>query len=147
MKVMTKTAITTVDQQGLQRTQRVRLPVLFHHCLPTASLRAFVALGAAIRLHRHGAEIFEHLASGILLRIFLGGTLGPAHELSFAAMLQRLQSCLDGKSLAMFRAALFHQHVRGLRSSDRLQFFLQRRLVIRDWQAAAIRRNPFQLRR
>src|ERR1700693_5758342 len=84
--------------------------------------------------------------SGVLLRILFGGTFRAAHELGFAGMIERLQSGLHGKSLAVFRTALFYQHIGWLRPSNRLQFFLQRGLVIGHRQAAAIRSNAVQLR-
>src|SRR6266852_4894778 len=141
IKVMTKTAITTVTSKDCRE---LRVSVCAGFSITAAvpgsfvpgfsapgssapgSLHALIAaaFGPSVRLCGRSAKIFKHLAGGILLRILLCGTIGPAHELGFAVGIQRLQSRFDRERLAVFRAALLHQHIRWLESSAGLQFFL-----------------------
>ena len=148
-KVMTKTAMTDSREQRLQGTHGVSRRTLFFHFNDyrhgghwVCSFRFILPVG----FDRDRSQVFKHLAGRVLLSIFFRGTIGTSHKLGFARAVQALQARLDSESLAVFRAALFHQGVSGLRSSDGLQFFLQRRLVIGHRQTAAVRRDPFQLR-
>ena len=90
IKVMTKTAMTTVassDCSELSLSAGGRFSVTSMVGWRDAHWRLPVAFGRCRSTRRvHGAEIFQHLAGGVLLRILLGRTFGPADELGFAAM-------------------------------------------------------------
>jgi len=83
---MTKTAITTVASRDCSEvSQSVEsLPgfedvVMGTGVLAAADFSPFFGVGRACRR----SQVLEHLAGGVLLRLFLGGPFGPARELRF----------------------------------------------------------------
>src|SRR5438045_6181870 len=116
MKVMTKTAITTVTSRDCKEL-RMSACGCFSFTSIGASLGAFVAPGSAGRLRGRRGKIFQHLVGGVLLRIFLGSAVCSTHEFRLAFAVERLQPYFDRERLAVFRTTLFHQYVGRLRSS------------------------------
>src|SRR5438128_3587252 len=83
MKVITKTAITTVTSNDCSEPSVSACGCFSITSIP-ASLGPFVALGAAIRFCGYGGKVFQHLVGCVLLRILFSGAICPPHEFGLA---------------------------------------------------------------
>jgi hypothetical protein len=54
------------------------------------------------------SQVFQDLVCRALFGIFLGGALGPAHELGLTVIANRLQSDFNRKGFTVLRSQFFY---------------------------------------
>src|SRR6516162_8910074 len=108
---MTKTAITTVASSDC--SEAIQSPLrsirVFGNSVMKGSIRLLTGRGGL--QFRGRLQVFEQLASGLLLSSFFRRALRPANELGLLRVARSQQTRFHCERLAVLGPDLFHQHI------------------------------------